>query len=411
MKKFITIALAVAVLFSFAACQAEYKQVTGITVSYNGGDVLKGQTLDQSQFTGTVTYLSAPDAAYNGGYVIVKSTVDTTMTYEDGANLVVPASAATSPDAQVVITGATVYAYTPTKVVIDVTDAATAEVAASKAGASVPTDGVTVTAIYNNGKEMELDASYVTATVDASAAGEKTVTVDLAQSWKTAWNLLQVNGGIEIVGSWTVDVKAEEVVGTKITDITVEFAKDADGQPVKILYGSEAYNKNNFVVKASGTTADNKPANWTLSPSEFNLYVPSGIDENNRFNVVSKVTVTVQATADFTKTDEIEVTPVDYATDIRVWDGTSAVVEKVEFDSTDVGKAPSTAFASGTVVQVLKASEAAKGESATWSNQSTDVVYSVPVLEAKDTTVTISHKSENGETLDTSVAFTYKATT
>ena len=248
MKKFITIALAVAVLFSFAACQAEYKQVTGVTVSYNGNGVLVGQTLDQSQFSGTVTYLSAPDAVYNGGYV-VEGTTDNI--YKPGVNKVIP-TLNTATDSPVVVTGANVIAYYPTEIIVDTTGAATS-VNQSAGWILVPTEGVVVTAVYNNGQEMELDASYIKASIDASQKGkDKAVGVALAESWGTAWK-----GHLpEVKSDWTVEIVEEK--NPTLTALTIA--------PAKTLYINQVADDSDWIV--TGTYSDNTTKELTADDYE-----------------------------------------------------------------------------------------------------------------------------------------------
>ena len=66
MKKFITIALAVAVLFSFAACQQTpvYRNVSYITVEQTE-DMLTGQVFDASKFTVTATFTDGTEGPVN----------------------------------------------------------------------------------------------------------------------------------------------------------------------------------------------------------------------------------------------------------------------------------------------------------------------------------------------------------
>ena len=389
MKKFITIALAVAVLFSFAACQAEYKQVTGITVSYNGGDVLTGQAFDPSQFSGTVTYLSAPDAAYTGGYVISTqngTAAKETTTYVEGTNVVVPAGydAAGYNGKGIVVTGASVYAYTPTKVIVDVSDATT-EIPVNATSNSVPLDGVTVTAIYNGGKEMELDISYIEATVSsaASKADNQKVTVALASEWSTAWDSLTPTiEGVD--GDWTVNVVEGETV--KITGITLA---------AKTLYVGQNAKNEDWTVTA--TYSDNTTK--VLEVSGYGLTFVEGVTGASSAYTYGTVGTTVSAYATVITTEGNIYSNLESGT-VEDYISTVAIVAKdsdtavtsVEY-STKSTNPLAALTATGARLKVTTA-----GGTSTY-NAVTGIEFSVPYLSNNTTTgesVTWTYPQEEG---------------
>ena len=88
MKKFITIALAVAVLFSFAACQEPIDVngyvPTGLSIQYNGEDILAGEAFDATQYSATITYKNGKPGEYAGQFALMDSSDAATDKYVTG---------------------------------------------------------------------------------------------------------------------------------------------------------------------------------------------------------------------------------------------------------------------------------------------------------------------------------------
>ena len=80
MKKFITIALAVAVLFSFAACQQAYKVPTGLSVSTTRTGYLVGEQIDLSTVTGTLEYSDGSTRTISGAELSAPQGLDVDST-------------------------------------------------------------------------------------------------------------------------------------------------------------------------------------------------------------------------------------------------------------------------------------------------------------------------------------------
>ena len=80
MKKFITIALAVAVLFSFAACQPTYKTVIGMSATTDKTNYLVGQSIDLSSVDVTVRYSDGSSDAFTGEDVTYMGPAKFTLT-------------------------------------------------------------------------------------------------------------------------------------------------------------------------------------------------------------------------------------------------------------------------------------------------------------------------------------------
>ncbi len=113
MKKFITIALAVAVLFSFAACQNQvptYKNVDYITIEQTGDILIGKNALDPSKYTVTAHYTDGTSGIVNASlsYKTAQGGVD---------KITVIATVETTAGSG----GATVTAETPVKVITDFT--------------------------------------------------------------------------------------------------------------------------------------------------------------------------------------------------------------------------------------------------------------------------------------------------
>ena len=168
-------------LVAFTACEQEPIDMNGyvpsaLSIQYNGTGALVGDKLDPADFSGVVTYKNGKTAPYTGTYSFEDSS---TEAYKNGLNVISASIVSEVGASSASVAAATCYvpAYIPEEIIVDVTNAAT-EVEVSK---SVPVTGLAVTAKYNGGQEMTLDASYINATATTTSADEDVkVTVAIA---------------------------------------------------------------------------------------------------------------------------------------------------------------------------------------------------------------------------------------
>ena len=283
MKKFITIALAVAVLFSFAACQEPIDVngyvPTGLSIQYNGEDILAGEAFDATQYSATITYKNGKPGEYAGQFALMDSDDAATTKYAAGVYVTASVQGETAPIAAVY----TPTVYTVEKVVADVSGATVKEVAVSDADAPVGLDGVTVTAYYDNGKTKDV-TSIAKATVDASAAGtDKAVTF--------AQVLSQT---VTVEGEWkvnVVDAKTYDESKFSHLDITVEYQDATSNAKQDTAWITD---KAVITVKAVDSNGNTKTLDYAPSSIDGSKYAAS---ESTAALTVGKDAKTITITA------------------------------------------------------------------------------------------------------------------
>ncbi len=305
MKKFITIALAVAVLFSFAACQEPIDVngyvPTGLSIQYNGEDILVGEAFDATQYSATITYKNGKPGEYAGQFALMDSSDVATTKYATGVYVTASVQGETAPINAV---------YTPTvyaveKVVADVSGATVKEVAVGST--SVGLDGVTVTAYYDNGKTKDVTA-LATATVTggtADAGTGKAVTFE------------QVLGtAVTVEGEWKVNVvnaKAYDESKFSHLDITVEYQDATSSAKQDTAWITD---KAVITVKAVDSNGNTRTLDYASSSIDGSKYAASestaalsvGKDAKTititavQNNKVVQDTATIDAGTDYVKT-------------------------------------------------------------------------------------------------------------
>ena len=284
MKKFITIALAVAVLFSFAACQEPIDVngyvPTGLSIQYNGEDILAGEAFDATQYSATITYKNGKPGEYAGQFALMdnQSPAQATDTYATGVYVTASVQGEAAPIDAV---------YTPTvyaveKVVADVSGATVKEVAVGSA--SVGLDGVTVTAYYDNGKTKDVTALATATVKDGTTSAAKDKEVEFAQVLGTT---------VTVEGEWkvnVVDAKAYDASKFNDIEIVVEYydATATTEKQEKAWIGDTA----KLVVKAvdtNGNKSDSLSYGTTVGTNyTANVDVSAGVkvtDENQTITV------------------------------------------------------------------------------------------------------------------------------
>ena len=218
MKKVFIGVLAALMLVAFTACEQEPIDMNGyvpsaLSIQYNGTGALVGDKLDPADFSGVVTYKNGKTAPYTGTYSFEDSS---TEAYKNGLNVISASIVSEVGASSASVAAATCYvpAYIPEEIIVDVTNAAT-EVEVSK---SVPVTGLVVTAKYNGGQEMTLDASYINATATTTSADEDVkVTVAIADAYAGVWTTTKVTTSAD----WKIDVVEAAVDHDDITSITI----------------------------------------------------------------------------------------------------------------------------------------------------------------------------------------------
>ena len=248
MKKFITIALAVAVLFSFAACQPTYKHVIAVTATTDKTEYLVGDEIDLSSIAVTVKYSdgSSEDLTGNDVTVAVTTSGADGLTVKQGLNTVqlsygsVVAGSGYGSSATVEIMGRT---------------------AKSAVLSNLPTEGVVnktaltgVTAVVTDEAGNEYELAYPELKVNlgttiASTAGKKTLGKDnvsvyaFATSVEKSWE-----------GTWTITLATEAGDPEPADVVSIQSVSLRDGIDA-VYYGGLAYEDNEIGTQAI-TAAD-----------------------------------------------------------------------------------------------------------------------------------------------------------
>ena len=408
MKKVFIGVLAALMLVAFTACEQEPIDMNGyvpsaLSIQYNGTGVLVGQELNPADFSGVVTYKNGKTAEYTGTYTLPDTQNNK---YKADLNVVSAAiiSEVSSSSANVASASCYVPAYVPEEIVVDVTSAVKT-VETDSSATAVPTTGLVVTAKYNGGQEMPLDATYIKASV-TSLAYEKedvVVTVAVADDYSTAWSGVKVKTSAD----WKIDVVAAAVDHDDITGIKTVTLADSTA---KVFFGDNVLDKSLYKVTATDGTND-----WTLDESEFTVLIAGGTDNAGNINAKTGVKVYIQSTANAKFVKEFAAFSVtDPVVAIRVGKLAEEIfTEDTTFDETTdaVTRYSAPAVPTGYTVQTQTASEAAK-ENGTWTSlsQATSYYFDTPVLNGSGTTqqVNLCYDSENGETYKVAVTFTFK---
>ena len=382
MKKSISVILVAAlVLFAFTACEQAPIDVNGyvpsaLNIKYNGNGVLVGQKLNPADFSGTIVYKNGETAEYTGTYQLAEDA------YAVGNNVVtavIPTSATGSSsniDIKGVVGTCNVTAYYPDELIIDASNGAT-EVEKSATYSAVPTEGVTVTASFNNGQTVDLDASYITASTTRSAiASDVEVKVSLSTKCTDEWekdNLPKVT----VSPKWTVDIVEEKpdtlpvkdmtdlriviknedpiVVGTQASAITFEVY-GTDGETERKL------NDNEYVVSPTFSSA----TFTTVGTYNFQVYLKD--------NTPVKDTLVINI-VDTLSTDSITVSQKEGVT---ITAGSDRTLTANDFTVTAKLASDTSKDASGFVITDITPSFISKTETAgkktvtvtfTWNNQ------------------------------------------
>ena len=405
MKKVFIGVLAALMLVAFTACEQEPIDMNGyvpsaLSIQYNGTGALVGDKLDPADFSGVVTYKNGKTAPYTGTYSFADST---TEAYENGLNVVSASIVSEVGASSANVAAATCYvpAYIPEEIIVDVTNAATEVEVSSKL---VPVTGLAVTAKYNGGQEMTLDASYIKATATTNSADEDVkVTVAIADAYAGVWTTTKVTTSAD----WKIDVVEAAVDHDDITSITkVELADST----AKVFFGDNVLDKSLYKV-----TASDGSESWTLDESEFTVLIAGGTDNAGNITATTGVKVYIQSTASAKISKEHTFSTItDPVVAIRVGklaDTTFTADTTFDGESDAVARYTAPAVPNGYTVQTQKASEAAKGTTGTWDTISTPVTYyfDTPVLNGSGTTqqVNLCFDSENGETYKVPVTFTF----
>lgn len=262
MKKIISILLAAAVLFSFAACTQDLvfpentdKDVLSVTLE-SAPDYIVGETLNPAAVTLRVVYGDRTEATFTGEQLGMVPAADSSFTLTATNSFSVNyGKEGTTPWT------ISVKAYPIDKLTVDPSGAAKT-VEKSNASATVSTTGLKYTASFNNGQAREVSKDVVLAnfedlkfTVDASAV-KKGVTVSADGSDKTK---------VTISPAWVVDI-VEAVDKAKAVDVAIIQVTEKDKDSV--IDASE--DAGSFeVYKDNGTTS-------TLADLTLNAVVTNG---------------------------------------------------------------------------------------------------------------------------------------
>ena len=392
MKKFITIALAVAVLFSFAACQEPIDVngyvPTGLSIQYNGEDILAGEAFDATQYSATITYKNGKPGEYAGQFALMdnQSPAQATDKYAIGVYVTASVQGETAPIDAV---------YTPTvyaveKVVADVSGATVKEVAVGST--SVGLDGVTVTAYYDNGKTKDVTALATATVTDGTTSAAKDKAVGFAQVLGTT---------VTVEGEWKVNVVAKTLDTSKIVSYTLT--------PAKTLYaGATAANTDWKVV------ATDENGNSDEVTTGFTIVYTEGVTGST--TVTYEYGKTVKAYAKETSGDAVSnlaTAPVDdcvKSVQIVDKDKTAVTTEAITYST--LSSTPLDALkAGGYQLEITMAGNTAK----TYDTAFNNVTFSVPALKnGTDEVVTFTYKAAEGAPTvsvnpSTGIKFTYQA--
>ena len=251
-KKFFILALAAAVLFSFAACQPTFKTVIGMTATTTKADYLIGQPVDLSSVNVTVRYSDGSSDEFTGDEVTYHGpseiTADTTLTFSYGSiDLSDPTLESVSNAATV-----RVFAHSPASVAL-----ANLPTTGTINGADAVLDysGVTATVKDAEGNTYEVSGSALNITTSMTvAAGEQAATVTKVGIYdKSVTSPSNISGD----ENWKVTLSAASSTTydeTKFSEIevTVEYYDSEDNKQDKPWIGDTA----KLVVKAKDTNGN-----------------------------------------------------------------------------------------------------------------------------------------------------------
>lgn len=371
MKKILSILLAVAVVFSFAACSngPEYtfygKEVASVTLS-SAPAYLKGETVNPSDVSLRVVFDDGTETTVTGQDVGMKTSDGKFVMDEDG--LTFDFNYGVDKDNKAQKHSVEIKPVTLTGLQIDPADAAKA---IAKNATTVDTTGLVYTAVYDGGsKEISatLAKSLVTALNFSVPAGlataevedELTITPDTVSGnvkpvMTSDWVVKVVEDPKAVVGVRVEqDVDAKEVfllskAGTKLSDIPLIVTEVlADGTDGKVLEESTGYTEFAFDLYEES-------------------YVLKATDENNTYSGSLKVGTKVykfdnlsfEFTPDYPKSIEITaptrkyadtntVSVADFTFDVTAWqseyDYSSNKVTEPTFSATEVIKVTKNAY-------------------------------------------------------------------
>ena len=195
MKKFITNALAVAVLFSFAACQPTYKTVIVMSATTDKTNYLVGQSIDLSSVDVTVRYSDGSSDAFTGEDVTYMGPAKFTLTDAAAASTTVTFAYGSMniSDSSTITPVATLVLSIHTPKTVELSNLpTTGTVGTSAADIDFSEVAATVTDAAGNTYEVPANALVLTPTV-ANAKGEQEVTACTA----TVYGLSAEVKGIE----------------------------------------------------------------------------------------------------------------------------------------------------------------------------------------------------------------------
>lgn len=371
MKKILSILLAVAVVFSFAACSngPEYtfygKEVASVTLS-SAPAYLKGETVNPSDVSLRVVFDDGTETTVTGQDVGMKTSDGKFVMDEDG--LTFDFNYGVDKDNKAQKHSIEIKPVTLTGLQIDPADAAKA---IAKNAVSVDTTGLVYTAVYDGGsKEIsatlakslvtELNFSVPAGLATAEVEDELTITPDTVSGnvkpvMTSDWVVKVVEDPKAVVGvrvEQDVDVKEVFLLskaGTKLSDIPLIVTEVlADGTDGKVLEESTGYT--DFAFDLYETS-----------------YVLKATDENNTYSGSLKVGTKVykfdnlsfEFTPDYPKSIEITaptrkyadtntVSVADFTFDVTTWqseyDYATNKVTEPTFSATEVIKVTKNAY-------------------------------------------------------------------
>ena len=284
MKKFITIALAVAVLFSFAACQPTYKTVIGMSATTDKTNYLVGQSIDLSSVDVTVRYSDGSSDTFTGEDVTYMGPAKFTLTDAAAASTTVTFAYGSMniSDSSTITPVATLVLSIHTPKTVELSNLpTTGTVGDTAADIDFSEVAATVTDAAGNTYEVPANALVLTPTV-TNEEGEQEVTACTA----TVYGMSAEVKGID---DWKVTLAKEASTHGDAKTITVKLAQK-DSKDVTVYYGDTVSDV--IVVEA----ADAESNTWILDSSEYTLQTTKG--NISTFNSLGKVTVYAYLNAD-----------------------------------------------------------------------------------------------------------------
>ena len=262
MKKFITIALAVAVLFSFAACQPTYKTVIGMSATTDKTNYLVGQSIDLSSVDVTVRYSDGSSDTFTGEDVTYMGPAKFTLTDAAAASTTVTFAYGSMniSDSSTITPVATLVLSIHTPKTVELSNLpTTGTVGTSAADIDFSEVSAIVTDAAGNTYEVPANALILTPTV-TNAEGEQEVTACTA----TVYGMYAEVKGIE---DWKVTLSASSTTyeETKFSDIevTVEYFDSTDAKQDKAWIGDDV----TITVKAVDTNGNKKTLDYATTVS------------------------------------------------------------------------------------------------------------------------------------------------